>query len=69
MYGPRRYPSDLRPPKDVHMDCSECEYSKWTKKEYEHDSKHRCYLYGSGKGKVIQNRWTTPSWCPKKEKG
>lgn len=60
-------PCSLRPPKEVTMKCPECEYYDFFKKDNEKESRGRCMLWKSKKGRLIQNSWTTPSWCPNKE--
>ncbi len=58
-------PTNLRPPKEITKECPKCEYFGWFNKEGQKETHAYCMLWKSGKGRLIQNRWTTPSWCPK----
>lgn len=59
-------PCAFKPPKGAVKNCNNCEYCAYFAKGFERDRKERCMLWKSGEGRLIQNKWTTPSWCPKK---
>ncbi len=61
-------PTSLRPPKEIKKACPNCQYYGCFKKENQQENKSYCMLWKSGKGRLIENRWTTPSWCPLQNK-
>ena len=61
-------PTNERPPENWHKDCIGCDHCKCFAKENERDSKTRCMLWKTGKGRIIDTKWKTPKWCPKCQK-